>query len=283
MPNKITVYLGVLGAIGAVELEVPGLNDLYPINVNIAPNARGRRVEPGEYILDSIAYTPKTPEVQTAYGEAIIRFVGENESKLAIFGGRPAPDGGLLPTEGSSIRVGNDALSGIVSFIEESGGETLLIATDDEPGLINSLRINKWYGQPANTERIGLIRPTRFRGEEVDQSYYTDSGLDVSDLAEWLMWQLLYNLTGETARQTVFHQTYDYSWIGYEDSAYDYSESSDESEWREEAPYIADPFCDTEPQNLTFENQSETSYDAESGPGDTSGAVDADDTPDNNY
>src|SRR5262249_50211158 len=100
MPNKITAYLGASGAIGAIELEVPGMNDLYPINANVAPNAKGLRVEPGEYILDSIAYTPETPEVQTAYGGAIIRFVGENQNKLAIFGGETEPDGSLLPTEG---------------------------------------------------------------------------------------------------------------------------------------------------------------------------------------
>jgi hypothetical protein len=283
MPKKITVYLGVSGAIGAIELEVPGLNDLYPINANIASNARGRRVEPGEYILDSIAYTPKTPEVQTAYGEAIIRFVGENENRLAIFGGETASDGGLAPTEGSSIRVGNDALSGIVNFIEDNSSETLLIVTDDEPDLINRFRSSKWYGQPANTERIGLIRPRRFQGKEVDQTFYTESGLDEFNLGDWLMWELLYNLDIVSARQTDFYQTYYESWIGYEDSVYGYDESADDSSRQEEAPYIADPFCDTEQQNPSFENQSLSPADAEIEPGDADGAVDIDDTPDNTY
>jgi hypothetical protein len=119
MSNAITVYLGALGAIGAIELEVPGLNDLFPINANVAPNARGRRVEPGEYILDSIAYTSKTTEIQAAYGEAIIRFIAENRNKMAIFGGELAPDGSLLPTEGASIRVNNDVLGRIVDYINE--------------------------------------------------------------------------------------------------------------------------------------------------------------------
>lgn len=279
MPNKITVYLGVLGAIGAIELEVPGLNDLFPINANIAPNARGRRVEPGDYILDSIAYTPKTPEVQAKYGEAIIRFVGEDGNKLAIFGGEPASDGRLAPTEGSSVRVGNDALSSIVNYIEECGSEIPLMVTDDEPGLINSLRSNKWYGQPANTERIGFIRPSRFRSEDYDSD-------------DWLMWESLYYMDDDAASQIGFYQTYDEDWIVYEDEVSSDSEplapseeipetgdkSTDDYERREEAPYIADPFCDTEQQNLSFENQNENS-----GPGDTAGSLDIDDEPDNNY
>jgi hypothetical protein len=299
MPNIITVYLGVLGAIGAIELEVPGLNDLFPINANIASNSSGRRVEPGEYILDSIAYTPKTPEVQNAYGEAIIRFIGENRIKLAIFGGETAPDGSLAPTEGGSIRVDNDALSAIVNFIEGSGSGTTLIVTDDEPGMINSIRINRWYGRPANIGRIALIRPGRFRGEEVDHSFYTNSGMDDYGLGDWLIWELLYNLGFEAASQTDFYQTYDESWIGYEDSSYDDDESPYDSERQEEeAPYIADPFSDTEQQNMTFENQIESSqiessqiessqiessYDADSGPGDTTDSGNVDDSPDNNY
>src|SRR5262249_46377110 len=142
MSEKITIYLGAPGSIGTLELEVLGLNELYPINANIAPNAKGRRVEPGEYALDSIAYTPKTQEIQSAYGGAIIRFAGENKGKLAIFGGETAADGSLLPTEGSSIRVSNEALERIVSYIEESNVEPRLLVIEDEPGLINSIRSN---------------------------------------------------------------------------------------------------------------------------------------------
>ena len=297
MPNRITVYLGGPGAIGSIELEVLGMNDLYPINSNIAPNASGRRVEPGEYILDSIAHTPETPEVQTAYGGAIIRFVGENENRLAIFGGETAPDGSLLPTEGSSIRVANDVLVRIVTYIEERGSETQLIVTDDEPGLINSIRSRTWHGRPANADRISLIRPRRFRGEAVKQTFYTDSGLSHSDLTDWLMWELLYNLDDEAASQTDFYQTYDEGWMGFEGDASGGpdildtweqipeagDESSDDSEEPEEAPYIADPFGDTEQQNLTFENQSESSDDTVIELGDAVDSLDIDDAPDNNY
>jgi hypothetical protein len=289
MPNTITVYLGALGAIGAIELEVPGLNDLFPINANVAPNARGRRVEPGEYILDSIAYTPKTTEIQTAYGEAIIRFNGENQNKMAIFGGELAPDGSLLPTEGASIRVNNDVLGRIIDYINESGSETPLIVTDDGPGLINSIRINKWYGHPANTEQIGLIRPKRFKGKPVEQTFYTDSGLDDSDINDWVMWNLLYSMGDEAATETDFFQTYDEGWTGFEggDTWEEIPEpgdvAPDSSEQSDEEPYIADPFADTERQNLTFENQSESPDDMEIEPEDTAGSAGADDAPDNNY
>ncbi|MBO0857661.1 MAG: hypothetical protein J2P21_04245 [Chloracidobacterium sp.] len=275
MPNKITVYLGPSGAIGAIELEVIGLNDLYPINANTAPNANGPRVEPGEYIFDSIAYTPKTQEIQTAYGGAIIRFTGENRSRLAIFGGETGPDGGLLPTEGASIRVMNDVLERIVNYIEERGGETLLIVTDDEPGLINNIRIGRWYGQPADTGQISLIRPTRFKGEKIERTFYTDDYYDDSD---WLMWEILHSLGDDAAAQTDFYQTYDKGWVpeagveppfGYERS--------------EEEPYIADPFVDTEEQSLTFEDQIDSSDAADGGAGDTSDWADIDEAPDNNY
>ena len=262
MPNKITVYLGALDTIGVIELEVPGMNDLYPINANMASNAKGHRAAPGEYTLDSIAYTPETPEVQAAYGRAIIRFVGENENKLAIFGGETAPDGGLLPTEGSSVRVDNDVLGRIVGFIKEGGSEAHLTVTDDRPGLINSFRSNKWYGRPAETGRIRHIRPARFRGDAVEHTFYPDSGLDDSGSNDWLMWELLYSLGG--AEQIP--------------EAGD--EPSDDSEQSEEAPYIADPFGDTEQQNLTFERQNESRDDTEIGPGDTSDIYNA---PDNNY
>lgn len=289
MPNKITIYLGAPGTIGAIELEVFGINDLYPINANIAPNGAGRRVEPGEYIFDSIAYTPKAPEVQATYGAAIIRFGGETGNKLAIFGGETAPDGSLLPTEGSSVRVGNDVLDTIVRYIEGSESETLLIATDDEPGLINSIRSNRWRGQPANTGQIRLLRPARFRGAAVDQTFYEDNDLAGSEITDLLMWALLYSLDDKSATQIDFYRTYDEAWIGYEDSASggpdivdsweqgpeDGGVSSDDIEQLEEAPYIADPFCDTNQLNLTIETQSESSE-----PG---AALDIDDAPDNNY
>src|SRR5262245_18264204 len=139
MSNKITVYLGPAGTIGTIELETPGFNELYPINANVAPNANGHRVEPGEYLLDSIAYTPYDIAGRDTYGIAIIRFASEDGSKLAIFGGEFGPDGSLLPTEGSSLRVSNDALENIVTYIDERGGETSLTATDDAPGPINSV------------------------------------------------------------------------------------------------------------------------------------------------
>jgi hypothetical protein len=280
MPNMIKIYLGALGAIGAIELEVPGFNDLYPINANIAPNARGRRVERGEYMLDSIAYTPKTQEVQTAYGKAIIRFVGENENKMAIFGGETAPNGDLLPTEGSSIRVSNEVLERVVSYIEERESGTELIVTDGEPGLINKLRINNWYGQPANTERIGLIRPERFRGEPIEQTIYTESDLSYSDTDDWFMWELLYYMDDEAASQTDFYQTYDEEVTGCESGASCDPDTllPDGCDQSEEAPYIADPFVDIEQRNLTFENQSESPDD-----GDTYDSTGVDDAPDNNY
>jgi hypothetical protein len=94
------------------------------------------------------------------------------------------------------------------------------------------------------------------------------------------MWELLYNLGGEDARQTDFYQTYEEDWIGAEQIPETGDESSDDSEQSEEAPYIADPFGDTEQENLTFERQNESQDDTEIGPGDTS---DIDNAPDNNY
>jgi hypothetical protein len=294
MPNKITIYLGESGALGTIELEVPGMNDLYPVNANIAPNAGGRRVEPGEYFLDSIAYTPKSSEVQTAYGEAIIRFVADDGNKLAIFGGEPAPDGGLAPTEGNSIRVGNDVLGTIVDYIEEGGRTAMLMVTDDNPGFINSIRSNKWHGRSANTEQINLIRPRLLQDEAVEEALYIDNSLDDSDLTGRLIWELLYNLFNEAAGQTDLYQTYDDGGSGFEGAA---SEGADifapqeqipatgdeQSDDPEEPPYIADPFGDTIRQIPAFDYQSESSGDTETETDDTSAPPDIEDAPDNNY
>src|SRR5262249_54934079 len=158
----------------------------------------------------------------------------------------------------------------------------------------NRIRSKRWHGQPANTKHISLIRPARFRGEAVDETFYTDSGPDDSDLTDWLMWELLYNLDDEAARQTEFYQAYDEGWVDFEDGACGGpdnrdtceqipeagGELSDDSEQSEEAPYIADPFGDTEQQNMTFESQNQISVDTEIEPDDTADSLEIDNTPD---